>query len=79
MGIPKDFYDLPDDQELTLTKKELEDCAKEKAVDAVYYFVNQCKEMAEANWCDSAVFDLGRLFGAVLNGKPYAEPPEEEK
>lgn len=72
------WSDLDDDQELTLTKKELEDLAIEKAVNVVYYFVNQCKEMAEANWCASQVMDLGRLFAAVLSGKPYAEPPEEE-
>lgn len=78
MGIPKDFYDLPDDQELTLTKKELEDCAKEKAVDVVYYFVNQCKEMAEANWCPEQVEMLIKLFNAVLKREPYAPEPEEE-
>ena len=72
------WSDLDDDQELTLTKKELEDLVKEKAVDVVYYFVNQCKEMAEVNWCASQVFDLVRLFGAVLSGTDYAEQPEEE-
>lgn len=70
--------DLKDDQKIVMTKAELLETAKEQATDAVGLFIEQCREMAEANWCPNQVFDLGRLFGAVLNGKPYAEPPEED-
>lgn len=70
--------EVKDNQQIVLTKNELYEMVNERAVDAVSVFIEQCKEMAEANWCSNQVFDLGRLFGAVLNGKPYAEPPEEE-
>ena len=78
MGVKTKLNELPDDQELTLTKKDLKEIQKEAATSAVMFFIEQCKQMAEENWCSSMVFDLGRLFGAVVNGKPYAPEPEEE-
>jgi len=70
--------DLKDDQKIVMTKAELLETAKEQAVDAVGFFIKQCGEMAEANWCPEQVDMLERLFDKVLKGEPYAEAPEEE-
>lgn len=72
------FEDVKDDQQLIITKRELlEDCS-EFATNAVEEFINQCGEMAEANWCSGQVEMLIKLFNAVLKGEPYAPEPEEE-
>ncbi len=70
--------DLKDDQKIVMTKAELLETAKEQAVDAVGFFIKQCGEMAEANWCPEHVDMLERLFDKVLKGEPYADKPEEE-
>lgn len=70
--------DIRDDQEIVITKAELLETAKEQAVDAVGFFIKQCGEMAEANWCPEQFDMLERLFDKVLKGEPYAEAPEEE-
>ena len=70
--------DLKDDQKIVMTKAELLETAKEQAVDAVGFFIKQCGEMAEANWCPEQVDMLERLFDKVLKGEPYAEASEEE-
>lgn len=73
-----DFVDMPDEQEITLTKNELEKIIKTIASNSLYEFLIQCDQMAKANWCPSQVEMLERLHNAVLERKPYAEPPEEE-
>lgn len=65
--------DVKDDQKIVMTKAELLETAKEQAVDAVGFFIKQCGEMAEANWCPEHVDMLERLFDKVLKGKPYAD------
>ena len=78
MKVKCNFSDLPDDQEITLTKQELIEYASEQTVNGVGEFINQCGEMAEANWCPAMVEDLVKLFNCVLKGEPYAPEPEEE-
>ena len=70
--------DVKDNQKIVMTKAELLETAKEQAVDAVGFFIKQCGEMAEANWCPEQVNMLERLFDKVLKGEPYADKPEEE-
>lgn len=70
--------DLKDDQKIVMTKAELLETAKEQAVDVVGFFIKQCGEMAEANWCPEHVDMLERLFDKVLKGEPYADKPGEE-
>lgn len=72
------FEELRDNQKIIITKAELIETAHEQAADAVGYFIKQCGEMAEANWCPEHVDMLERLFDKVLKGEPYAEAPEEE-
>ena len=45
---------------------------------SIEFFVNECKEMAKANWCQSHVEQLEKLFDSVLEEKPYCEDPEKE-
>lgn len=73
-----DFADMPDEQEITLTKHELLELGKEESVGFLMNFMAECKEMAEANWCPAMVNDLQRLFNAVITNEPYAPEPEEE-
>lgn len=70
--------DVKDDQQLIITKRELLENYSEFATNAIGEFINQCGEMAEANWCSSQTEMLQRLFNAVLRGEPYAPKPEEE-
>lgn len=65
--------DLPDDQELALTKKEFVNMMEDYATGAIYEFIGQCGKMAEANWCPSQVTMLERLFNRVLARKPYSD------
>lgn len=59
---------LKDNQEIITTKAELLGMANEQAASAVGYFIKQCGEMAEANWCPEHVDMLERLFDKVLKG-----------
>ena len=70
--------DLKDEQEITITKKEIEDFTIEYSIYAMNQFIIQYEEMAEANWCPAMVEDLKRLFNAVLKGEEYAPKPEVE-
>jgi len=70
------FGDLGAKKKFSVNKEEILKLCAEASVDAVSFFINQCCEMAEANWCPSQVEMLKRLFNAVLKNEPYAEQPE---
>lgn len=69
-----DFELIPDEAVISLTKEEL----IEFSAASIELFVNECKEMAKANWCESHVEQLEKLFDSVLEEKPYCEDPEEK-
>lgn len=73
------WNEIGDNQKIVITKAELLETAKEQAGDVLGQFINQCGEMAEANWCPDHVAMLERLFDKVLHNEPYADKPEEEK
>lgn len=74
--IPNNFNfdNLPDDVVISLTKEELLEIM---AVSTIA-FIDDCKEAAKANWCESQVNDLVHLFDSVTKQIPYSELPEEE-
>lgn len=68
--------DLGAKQKFLANKEEILDLCKDTAIDVVSFFIKECEDMAEANWCPSQVQMLQRLFNAVLKNEPYAEQPE---
>lgn len=68
--------DLGAKQKFLTNKEEILDLCVDTAIDVVSFFIEECEDMAEANWCPSQVQMLQRLFNAVLNNEPYAEQPE---
>jgi hypothetical protein len=68
--------DLGAKQKFLANKEDILKLCAEESVGAISLFINQCCEMAEANWCPSQVEMLKRLFNAVLKNEPYAEQPE---
>lgn len=49
-----------------------------KVAQKLEFFVEECKKMAEENWCPAQVDMLKRLFGAVIEGVAYDEWRPEE-
>lgn len=68
------FESIPDEAVISLTKQKL----MEISGTSIVIFINECKEMAKANWCESHVKQLEKLFDSVLEEKPYCEDQEEE-
>lgn len=68
------FESIPDEAVISLTKREL----LEILATSNEFFISECKEMAKANWCESHVKQLEKLFDSVLEEKPYCEDQEEE-
>lgn len=66
--------DLPDEKEITLTKKEYMENITDQTAYTLMSFIDQCEDMAEANWCGEHVTMLKRLFRAVLNDREYSDP-----
>lgn len=79
MGNTIDFDELPDSQEIALTKKELVDKMQDFATLKIGEFCCECMQMASDNWCSEHITMLARVFSAVINQVPYSEAPVEDK
>ena len=77
MKVVMTIDELPDEQEIALTKKELEEYCKHKAADCLIRFIEQCNELAKDNLCPTYVTELNKITNAVLNKQPYAEASDK--
>lgn len=62
------------DEELRITAEDLTDIA----AGGLMTFAEECLDVAKKNWTPAQCLQLEWLFGAVLEGKEYAEYAEEQ-